>query len=227
MPRRKPSSRERGRNTGGRRRETGERRSDAGKNRRRASPGTAVQHAAFRNPQSKRVIRIHRGHPRLRFDRHAVAAAIHLLDLHAEWILGRNAPFRPSTFDLRHSTQRGPSPGELSLAFLTESALTRLHGSFFGDPTPTDVITFPGGPGSGQAGEICVSVDAARAVAGENARDFSGELTLYLVHGWLHLAGHDDRAPALKKRMRAAERRAMKLLRTANALPRFSLVDQA
>ena len=47
---------------------------------------------------------------------------------------------------------------------------------------------------------------------------------LYVVHGWLHLAGYDDLEPAKKRRMRAAEARAMKLLRTAQALPDFKLI---
>jgi probable rRNA maturation factor len=39
----------------------------------------------------------------------------------------------------------------------------------------------------------------------------------------LHLAGYDDLQPAKKRRMRAAEARAMSLLRTANAVPPFRL----
>jgi probable rRNA maturation factor len=47
---------------------------------------------------------------------------------------------------------------------------------------------------------------------------------LYVVHGWLHLAGYDDLEPAKKRRMRAAEARAMKLLRTAQAVPAFKFI---
>jgi probable rRNA maturation factor len=125
----------------------------------------------------------------------------------------------------------GVPPGELSLAFLTDPALARLHAAFLGDRSPTDVITFAGTSAvglapteSGLAGEICVSADAARTFAVKHARDFPEELTLYIVHGWLHLAGYDDLRPANKKRMRAAEARAMSLLRAAGAVPRFSLV---
>lgn len=113
--------------------------------------------------------------------------------------------------------------GELSVVFLTDAALAKLHADFMGDPSPTDVITFEGEPAAGLAGEICVSVDMAARVARERKTDFAGELTLYLVHGWLHLAGYDDLQPAKKRRMRAAEARAMKLLRQSGALPVFSL----
>ncbi|ATC65988.1 rRNA maturation RNase YbeY [Nibricoccus aquaticus] len=114
-------------------------------------------------------------------------------------------------------------PGELSLAFLTDAALARIHDDFLDDPTTTDVITFEGNPTLESAGEICVSADTAATFAATHDRDFSDELTLYVVHGWLHLAGYDDLKPAKKRRMRAAESRAMDILRAAKALPRFTL----
>jgi probable rRNA maturation factor len=46
---------------------------------------------------------------------------------------------------------------------------------------------------------------------------------LYVVHGWLHLAGYDDLRPQKKRLMRAAEKRAMTLLRAAGAKPVFQL----
>jgi len=113
--------------------------------------------------------------------------------------------------------------GELSLVFLNDAALAALHADFLNDPTPTDVITFAGDPAAGLAGEICVSVDTAAREARARRADFATELTLYLVHGWLHLLGHDDLEPAAKRRMRAAERRALALLRRAHAIPPFRL----
>jgi probable rRNA maturation factor len=114
-------------------------------------------------------------------------------------------------------------PGELSLVFLTDAALAQLHADFMDDPSTTDVITFEGDAAAGLAGEICVSADTAAAYARAHDRDFATELTLYLVHGWLHLAGYDDLRPAKKRRMRAAEARALKLLSAANAVPAFRL----
>ena len=57
-----------------------------------------------------------------------------------------------------------------------------------------------------------------------NSAAFSTELTLYLVHGWLHLAGYDDLVPAKKRLMRRAESRALKILRARECLPSFRLV---
>ena len=182
--------------------------------RRRNPSRTRASGSGDRGPENgeRRVVRIHRGHPRLRLDRRAVATAIHELDAHAGAIVGADRPRRLP----------GIPRGELSLAFLTDAALAALHGRFLDDPSATDVITFAGDPSAGQAGEICVSVDAARRFACQHRRDFSEELTLYLVHGWLHLGGHDDRAPAARRRMRAAEARAMALLRAVRTVPEFS-----
>jgi len=152
-----------------------------------------------------REVSVRNAHPRLRLDRRAIVAAIAVLDAHAVKFLG------------------GCPAGELSLVFLTDPAQAKIHADFMDDPTATDVITFEGDPAAGLAGEICVSADTAKAYARAHRRDFSAELTLYLVHGWLHLAGYDDLQPAKKRRMRAAEARAMRLLRAAKAVPAFKL----
>lgn len=177
-----------------------------------------------------RPVRIHNGHPRLRFDRRAVIAALRCLDANAAKILGPSAALQLSVLASRSLTTPGVPPGELSLAFVTDPALARIHAAFLGDRSPTDVITFAGTSAaglapieSGLAGEICVSVDAASTFAADHGRDFAAEMTLYIAHGWLHLAGHDDLTPTAKKRMRAAEARAMALLRERRLIPGFAL----
>ncbi|MDQ5979703.1 MAG: putative rRNA maturation factor [Verrucomicrobiota bacterium] len=187
-----------------------------------------------------RTIAITNRHPRLKIQRAAVSRAITVLDEHFEISLA-DLPHLclPASRRkvLKSKIRGGCPPGELSLVFLTDPALAKIHADFMDDPTATDVITFEGDPAAGLAGEICVSADTAwRYVEGRSpdrprsARgptlqtNFSAELTLYLVHGWLHLAGYDDLQPARKRRMRAAEARAMKLLRKHNALPVFRLL---
>lgn len=153
-------------------------------------------------PPAPREIAIANRHPRLRLDRRALIRAIRLLD----------TDFSKSKIKNPKSKILSCPPGELSVVFLTDDALAGLHADFLADPTTTDVITFEGEPALGVAGEICVSVDTAAAYAKVHGRDFSSELMLYVIHGWLHLAGYDDLQPGKKRAMRRAETRARRLL---------------
>lgn len=127
-------------------------------------------------------------------------------------------------FKLLHESGKFPiTEGELSIAFVDDTTIGQVHADFMNDPTPTDVITFPADEEMESAGEIIVSVDHAQARAEELGEDFSRELALYLVHGWLHLAGLDDRNDADRQKMRAAEQVALALLESAEKLPAFCL----
>jgi len=117
--------------------------------------------------------------------------------------------------------------GELSVVFVSDSAIGKIHGDFMDDPSPTDVITFPAEPDMESAGEIIVSVDHAIHKAAELDEPFSRELSLYLVHGWLHLAGYDDRNETDRAAMRAAEQKALRILDAADAWGGFRLRNAA
>lgn len=199
-------------------------------------------------PASARTVAIQNRHPRLRVPVPAVRRMIARLD--EEFRIGAAdiASFVPARAraaqgvvgksSIKKSYSKIPSacpPGELSIVFLTDAALAGLHKDFMNDPTATDVITFSGDSSAGLAGEICVSADTAaryvglrlaagrRTPAAAKLAAFSRELALYVVHGWLHLAGYDDLRPDRKRRMRAAERRALRLLEQSGLLPRFQL----
>jgi probable rRNA maturation factor len=113
--------------------------------------------------------------------------------------------------------------GDLSLALLTDDRLAVLHDDFLNDPTLTDVITFPGDSAMEFAGEVCVSVDRALAVCAAHGHVFEEELTLYLVHGLLHLGGWDDKTDADRLLMREAEARVMQVIADADAVPPFAI----
>ena len=115
------------------------------------------------------------------------------------------------------------SEGELSVAFVTDAAISQVHDDFMDDPSATDVITFPANAEMQSAGEIIVSVDHARSRAEELGEPFSRELSLYLVHGWLHLAGYDDRNETDRAAMRIAEQQALAILDAASAGSHFHL----
>jgi len=104
--------------------------------------------------------------------------------------------------------EHGGRPGlDLELVVLSDTALAELHGRFLGDDSPTDVMAFDLSDEHGGAqGEVYVSLDCARRVAAERGVELERELALYVVHGCLHLCGHDDHDDGDRERMRAAER---------------------
>lgn len=137
-----------------------------------------------------------------------------------------------------HGLERGaelpaPPEGELSIVIMDDAEHCQLHADFLNDPEATDVITFPGDPEMGFAGEVAINVDeAARRVSsgaeqGENASEpgtmqtLQQELTLYLIHGWLHLAGYDDKEPEKRIAMREAERQLLAHICENNLWPEF------
>ena len=113
--------------------------------------------------------------------------------------------------------------GELSVAFLDDAELLRIHAEFMEDHTVTDVITFPGDSEDGLVGEICVSVNRAEVEAAARGEPLARELTLYLVHGWLHLVGFNDVDNADRRAMRLAEEETMNAVEEAGLVPDFRL----
>jgi len=105
--------------------------------------------------------------------------------------------------------------GEISVVFVNDREIVRLHKAFMDDATVTDIITFVGEdhPGEPFAGEICVNVDQAKRAAKERNCAWVDEMTLYVVHGWLHLAGLRDKKSNEARLMRVAEAEALAFLR--------------
>ena len=102
--------------------------------------------------------------------------------------------------------------GTLSIAIFDDPALAKIHEDFMNNPAPTDVITFDGDNTEDNAGEICASAEMAMKCAPKFSNTASRELSLYVAHGYLHLAGVDDIAEADAKIMRYAESLALAIL---------------
>ena len=162
-------------------------------------------------------------HPRLRFNRRALAKAIAHLDANFRFTPADLPTLSPAARRRAKAQICAAPAGELSVTFLTDPELAKLHADYLDDPTTTDVITFEGDETLGHAGDICVSVDTALTFSKKHRLPFAEELLRYVIHGWLHLAGYADLVPRTKRRMRAAEDRALKLLRAADLLPAFTV----
>lgn len=114
-------------------------------------------------------------------------------------------------------------PGELSVVFVSDEQISEIHANFLDKQTPTDVITFQADTQMQSAGEIIVSVDHAQSRAKELNVCFSRELSLYLLHGWLHLSGYDDQSESERVKMRTAEQEAFAILDKAQLTEAFTL----
>lgn len=105
---------------------------------------------------------------------------------------------------------------DVHVVFCDDEEIAGVHGEFFNDPTPTDVITFPDeGDGTEAApfvGELLVSVQTAATAAAGQGHSTETEALLYVIHGVLHLCGLDDLTAEGRVEMRQAERVALQKL---------------
>jgi probable rRNA maturation factor len=95
--------------------------------------------------------------------------------------------------------------GRVSVAVVSDATMRRVNRQFHDCDEPTDVLAFAlaEGGGDGFDAEIVVSLDTARREARAHEVDPAAELMLYVVHGALHLTGHDDHALEDARRMHA------------------------
>ena len=103
---------------------------------------------------------------------------------------------------------------EISLAFVDNATIHRLNKQFLDHDEPTDVLSFPLSEANAKklAGELVIGAEVAQQQAIERGHDVSAELSLYVIHGLLHLCGYDDKTGAGAAEMRDRERHYLKLL---------------
>ena len=73
----------------------------------------------------------------------------------------------------------------LEVALVDDATSDRVHRDFMNIEGPTDVITF-------HHGEIVIGAEVAERQAAEYDEPLAREILRYIVHGLLHLAGHED-----------------------------------
>ena len=106
-----------------------------------------------------------------------------------------------------------------SLMFVGDKAMAGINRDFLRHEGTTDVITFSyfddGDVEPGDTGvELVVCGDVAdREGAARQDSSYAEEMTLYIVHGFLHASGEDDLDPVSRKRMRRREKEVMAVLR--------------
>ena len=102
---------------------------------------------------------------------------------------------------------------ELSVALADDEALRTLNRTYRGRDSPTNVLAFPleavGGPPPVLLGDVAVAFETARAEADAAGRPLAEHLLHLVVHGTLHLLGHDHEDDREAEAMAALEAAAL------------------
>jgi probable rRNA maturation factor len=84
--------------------------------------------------------------------------------------------------------------GAVGLLLADDATLQALNCNYRRKNKPTDVLSFgAGGPEAGArlAGDLAISVETAARQAAEHGHTLAAELKILVLHGVLHLSGHD------------------------------------
>jgi probable rRNA maturation factor len=147
------------------------------------------------------------------------------------WIRNRQKACRVNVTLLRQLARRvleegfGHKSFELAIHLIPEGEMARLNETFLQHHGSTDVITFnnremESGPFAENspdgkpelAGEIFLCPEVALRQAREFGASWQCELARYVVHGLLHMEGHDDLEAAPRRKMKREENRLLKAL---------------
>ena len=108
---------------------------------------------------------------------------------------------------LRH--ENAPAAASLSIVLAGNERVRQLSRDFRQIDKPTDVLSFPAEQDAPEMdhylGDVIIAVPVAAAQAEATGHSFLAELSLLVVHGVLHLLGHDHLEPGEKARMWSAQ----------------------
>jgi len=102
----------------------------------------------------------------------------------------------------------------LEIALVDDATSDRVHRDFMNIGGATDVITF-------HHGEIVIGAQVAQRQAAEFGEPLAREILRYMIHGLLHLAGHEDERPADRAAMDRAQESIVAKLWSAGLPARF------
>ena len=103
-----------------------------------------------------------------------------------------------------------PGDSSVTIAITDDQQIHELNRKFRGINSPTDVLSFPAGhvdpeDGTTYLGDVIISYPQAEIQARCRDHATECELQLLVVHGILHLLGHDHTEPAEKASMWAVQ----------------------
>lgn len=120
--------------------------------------------------------------------------------------------------------QRAPIESDLTVLIADDSQIQELNQQYLGADTPTDVLAFPGGfidPDTQHTylGDVIISYPQAKRQADIAEHSLDDEIRLLVVHGVLHLLGHDHLEPEKKAVMWSAQAEILSRLNANITMP--------
>lgn len=97
------------------------------------------------------------------------------------------------------------NPGTINYIFCTDNYLLKLNKQYLDHDTLTDIITFDYSKDKIVSGDIFVSIERVQENASLYKAPFDNELKRVIIHGILHLCGHEDKTENEKSSMRKLE----------------------
>ncbi|ROR34857.1 rRNA maturation RNase YbeY [Inmirania thermothiophila] len=127
-----------------------------------------------------------------------------------EIVIQRAAPGGPGDEALRAWAQAAlagrEAEGELVIRIVDEAEGAELNRAWRGKDGPTNVLSFPHAPGTGLLGDIVLCAPVAAREAAEQGKPEAAHWAHLVVHGVLHVLGHDHQEEAEAARMEGLER---------------------
>ena len=93
--------------------------------------------------------------------------------------------------------------GGLCIVLADDSLQRRLNREFRGRDKSTNVLSFDGAPGA--LGDVVLALETIAAEAEAQGKTLAAHVTHLVVHGVLHLMGHDHERPGQARRMERLE----------------------
>jgi len=130
-----------------------------------------------------------------------------------------NIPFDTALLEraARAALDHQSADGDLTIVLTDDAQLRDLNRDYLGIDAPTDVLSFPASEtdpetGAPYLGDILLSIPRANAQAIAAGHPLADEARLLVVHGTLHLLGHDHATARQKAKMWKAQSVVMKSL---------------
>jgi probable rRNA maturation factor len=138
-----------------------------------------------------------------------------MINIESEFPFPEHLLERAANATLVHQSQ--PMDLELSIILTNDARLHELNLNYLAVDAPTDVLSFPASEtdpemGARYIGDILISMPRAQAQAEAAGHPPESEVQLLVVHGVLHLLGHDHAQADEKARMWKAQAEILEVL---------------